>query len=65
MERGLQRRDVEMTARCGEIDFNLDEEEGYERVDNVPTFRYLGQPLEQMDDDWPIVRRNIMHARSV
>ena len=54
-----------MTARCGEIDFNLDEEEGYERVENVPTFQYLVQPLEQMNDDWPSMRRNIMQAMSV
>ena len=37
-ERRFQRRDVEMAARCGEMDFNLDGEEGEKRVDNVPTF---------------------------
>ena len=37
-ERRLRRRDVEMTERCGEMDFNLDGEEGDERVENVPTF---------------------------
>ena len=54
-----------MAARCGEMEFNLDGEEGDERVENVTTFRYLGQPLEQTDDDWTAVRRNIIRARSV
>ena len=54
-----------MSASCGEMEFNLDGEEGDERVENVPTFQYMGQPLDQMDDDWPAMRRNIMRARSV
>ena len=54
-----------MAARCGEMEFSLDGEEGDERVDNVPTFGYLGRTLDQMDDDWTAVRRNIMFARSV
>ena len=29
------------------------------------TFRYLERPLDQTDDDWTAVRRNIMRARSV
>ena len=45
MERQIQRRDVEMAAMCGEMEFNLDGDEGDERVGNVPTFRYMGQPL--------------------
>ena len=45
--------------------FNLDGEEGDEIVENVPTFQYLGRPLDQTDDDWPAVRQNIMRARSV
>ena len=44
-ERRLRRRDVEMAARCGEMEFNLDGEEGDERVENVPTFQYLGLTL--------------------
>ena len=42
MERRLRQRDVEMAARCGEMEFNLDGEEGDERVENVPTFQYMG-----------------------
>ena len=64
-ERRLRRRDVEMAARCGEMEFNLDGEEGDKIVDNLPTFRYLGQSLDQMDDYWPAVRKNFMRARSV
>ena len=54
-----------MAAKCGEMDFNLDGEEGDERVDNVPTFRYLGRPLDQTDDDCTAVRQNIMCTRLV
>ena len=64
MERQLRRRDVEMAAICGGTEFNLDREEGEERVENVPTFRYLGLPLYQTDDDWLAVRQKIMRARS-
>ena len=45
-----------MAARCGEMEFNLDEEEGDKRVENVLTFRYMGRHLEQTDDDWLAVR---------
>ena len=34
-------------------------------MENVTTFRYLGRPLDQTDDDWPSVQRNIMRTRSV
>ena len=39
--------------------------EGYDRVENVTMLWYLGIYLDQTDDDWPAVQRNIMHARSV
>ena len=55
-ERRLQKRDVEMAAMCGEMEFNLDREEEDERVENVQTFQYLGRPLDQKYDDWPAVR---------
>ena len=38
---------------------------GDNTVDNITTFRYLGRPLDQTDDDWPAVWQNIMRARSV
>ena len=34
-------------------------------VEDVATFKYLGRPLYQADDDWPEVRSNNMRARSV
>ena len=52
----IRQRDVEMAARCGEMEFNLDGEEGYQRVENVLNFQYLGRLLNQTDDDWPAVR---------
>ena len=65
MESRPQRRDVDMVERCGEMGFSLEGGEGKEGVENVKTFRYLGSPLDQRDDDWLAVRRNIMHARLV
>ena len=64
-ESRLQRRDVEMAKRCGQMEFNPDGEEGDYRVENVPTFRYLGRPLDQTNDDCPAVQQNIMCARTV
>ena len=34
-------------------------------MEGVATFRYLGSPLYETDDDWTAVQRNIIHARSV
>ena len=31
----------------------------------MANFKYLGQNLDQMDDDWPAVSQKIMWARSV
>ena len=45
------------------MEFSLEWGEGEERVDNVTTFRYLGRPLYQIDDNWTAVRRNIMRTR--
>ena len=56
---------MEIAARCGEMEFNLDGYEGEKRVEIVPTFQYLGRPLDQTNDDWTAVRQNIMRARSV
>ena len=54
-----------MAERCGKMEFSLEGGEGGGMVKNVPTFRYLGRPLDQTDGDWRDVRQNIMHARSV
>ena len=56
---------MEISARCGEMEFNLYGEEGDEIAENVPTFRYLVQPLDQTNDDWPAVQRNIICERSI
>ena len=65
MERRLRWRDVDMADRCGEMEFILMGGEGEDRVENMTTFRYLVTPLDQMDDNWPAVQRNIMCARLV
>ena len=39
--------------------------EGDDMVEGVETFKYLGQPLYQMDDDWPAIRQNIVRVRPV
>ena len=47
------------------MEFSLDGEEEDERVENIPIFWYMGISLDQTDDDWPSVWRNIMHSRLV
>ena len=56
-------RDVEMVARYGKMEFSLYWQEGNEVVEGVVNFKYLVIILDQMDDDWPTVRQNIMRAR--
>ena len=34
-------------------------------MEGVATFRYMGRTLDQTDNHWPAVRRNIVRARSV
>ena len=64
-ERRLRRRYMDMAESCGEMEFSVYGVEGEERVENVPTSRYWGRPLDQTNDDWLAVQRNIMYARSV
>ena len=44
-----------MVERFEEMEFSLDGEGGDKRVENVPTFQYLGIPLDQTDNDWKAV----------
>ena len=55
---------MEMVARHS-VQFSLYREEGGAMVEGVENFKYLGQNLDQTDDDWPSVRKNIMRARLV
>ena len=55
-ERRLRRRYVGMAARSGEMEFSLEGGKVYERMKGVATFRYLGSPLDQIDDDWASVQ---------
>ena len=34
-------------------------------VEDVETFKYMGRTLDKTDDDWMLVRWNIMRARLV
>ena len=34
-------------------------------MEDAVTFRYLGRPLDQTDNDWAAMRRNIMRARNI
>ena len=54
-----------MAARCGEMEFSLYGDEGGDMVEGVATFNYLYQTLDQIDNDWSVVRGNIMRARLV
>ena len=64
-QRKLRRRDVDMTARCGDMEFSLEGEEGDKIVEGVVMFKYPGRNLDQTDadDDWSEVRKKIMRTR--
>ena len=47
------------------MEFSLYVREGSALVEGVTTFKYLGQPLDQTDDNWPAMRRKIKRARTV
>ena len=55
-ERQIRYSDVNMAARCGEMEFSLYWEEGYKIVEGVANSKYMGQTLDQTDDDCPEVR---------
>ena len=54
-EMWIRRRDVEMAERCGEVEFSLYGRKGGKLVEEVANFKYLWQPMDQMDDDWTAV----------
>ena len=56
---------MDISERCSEMEFSMYRGEGGEMVEVVANFKYLGRTLDQMDDDWPAVRQNIMHTRLV
>ena len=47
------------------MEFSLEGEEGDDMLEGVAMFQYLGITLDQTDDDWTAVRRNILRARLV
>ena len=59
------RRDVAIASRCAEASFSLTEEDEVECIKGVDNFKYLGRMLYRLDDDWPVVRRNVRKAHQV
>ena len=47
------------------MEFRLTGEEGEETIEGVALFKYLGRPLYQSDDDWPVFRQNIRKAHQI
>ena len=47
------------------MEFSLYREEEGDMVEGVENFKYLGQTINQTDDDWPVVRQNILRTRLV
>ena len=48
-------QDMDITERCGEMEFSLYGRQGGTLVEGVEIFKYPGRTLDQMDDDWPAV----------
>ena len=56
-------RDVEMAERYGYMEFILYSIKGGVVVEGVTKFKYMGRPLDQMDDELMAVRQNVKQAR--
>ena len=54
-----------MAERCGYMKFRLYRGEGSAMVEGLGKFKYLGRPRDQTDGDWPAIRQNIMHTRTI
>ena len=54
-----------MSAKCGKMHFSLYGEEGLNMVEGVANFNFMSLILDQTEDDYPAVRRNIMRASLV
>ena len=54
-----------MVERCGDMELSLYEREGGYLMEGVENFKYLGRPLDQMDDDWKMVQWNFKRAQRV
>ena len=46
------------TSRCAEASFS-------EYIEGVGIFKYLGRPLDRLDDNWRAVQRNIRNAHQL
>ena len=47
------------------MEFSLYGIEGRNLLEGVSNFKYLGWTLDQVDDNWPAVRRNVKQAQRV
>ena len=50
---------MEFSQISGDMYFVLYEREGDAMVKGVDQFKYLGQTLDQSNDNWPIIRQDI------
>ena len=52
-----------MVERSGETKFILYRREGRVLMEGVAQFKYLGRPIDQTDDKWPAVQRNVKQVQ--
>ena len=60
-----RRRDVVISKNCRDATFSLTRNNGVERVEGVDSFKYLGQLLHQLDNDWKTVLNSIWKVKQV
>ena len=60
-----QRREGTIASRYMEASLSLTGEDKAECIEGAETFKYLGRMLEQSDEDWPEVRKNVDKACQV
>ena len=56
---------MDILYKCLEATFNLTGEDEAEYIEEVKMFKYLGQLLDRLDDNWPAVIQNIRKARQL
>ena len=48
-----------MEEMCGDMEFSLYGREEYALEEDVENFKYMERPLDQTNDDWTSVLRNV------
>ena len=60
-----RRRNIAIVSRCAEATFSLTGEDKADCIEGMGMFKYFWSLLDQLEDDWLEVLRNIRKSRQV